>query len=74
MVFVRNLSYSEIYKLINKKVRFISDCDLFPNFDIIGKIKSISLYKNELIFDTKLECGRIIQVGSNMKNLKIDVL
>ena len=70
MKFVKNMTYDEIYSLRGNEVRFISDCEIFPNFDIIGKVKSISLKGSEYIF-TVLVKGKNIYIGSNMKNLKV---
>ena len=70
MKFVKNMTYDEIYSLRGNEVRFISDCEIFPNFDIIGKVKSISLEGSEYIF-TVLVKGKNIYIGSNMKNLKV---
>ena len=70
MKFVKNMTYDEIYSLRGSEVRFISDCEIFPNFDIIGKVKSISLEGSEYIF-TVLVKGKNIFLGSNMKNLKV---
>ena len=44
------MTYDEIYSLRGNEVRFISDCEIFPNFDITGKVKSISLEGSEYIF------------------------
>ena len=70
MKFVKNMTYDEIYSLRGNEVRFISDCEIFPNFDIIGKVKSISSEGSEYIF-TVLVKGKNIYIGSNMKNLKV---
>ena len=64
------MTYDEIYSLRGNEVRFISDCEIFPNFDITGKVKSISLEGSEYIF-TVLVKGKSIYIGSNMKNLKV---
>ena len=70
MKFVKNMTYDEIYSLRGSEVRFISDCEIFQNFDITGKVKSISLEGSEYIF-TVLVKGKNIYIGSNMKNLKV---
>ena len=70
MKFVKNMTYDEIYSLRGNEVRFISDCEIFPNFDITGKVKSISLEGSEYVF-TVLVKGKNIYIGSNMKNLKV---
>ena len=63
------MTYDEIYSLIGSEVRFISDCEIYPNFDVIGKVKSISLEDSEYVFIVSVK-GKNIHIGSNMKNLK----
>ena len=60
--------------LISKKIRFTSDCEFFPNFDVKGKILSCHIKSNELIFKMKTTNGKIIEIGSNMKNLKFEFI
>lgn len=60
--------------LNGKNVRFVSDCEIFPNFDVTGKVLSIEIGKNnEYIFKLRT-ARRVISVGSNMKNLKVEFL
>lgn len=70
MKLIKNMTYDEIYSLRGNEVRFISDCEIFPNFDVIGKVKSISLEGSEYIFVVSVK-GKNIHIGSNMKNLKV---
>lgn len=70
MKLVKNMTYDEIYSLRGSEVRFISDCEIFPNFDVIGKVKSISLESSEYIFNVFIK-GKNIRIGSNMKNLRV---
>ena len=70
MKFVKNMTYNEIYSLRGNKVQFISDCEIFPNFDVIGKVKEISLIGSEYVFTVSVK-GKNIHIGSNMKNLKV---
>ena len=70
MKLVKNMTYDEIYSLIGSEVRFISDCEIFPNFDITGKVKSISLIDSEYVFIVSVK-GKNIHIGSNMKNLQV---
>ena len=76
MKLVKELTYIELQELINKNVRFISDCVLFKDFDIKCKIISIDNYQNtEHIFNCKiLNNGKIIKIGSNMSNLQFEIL
>lgn len=61
-----------IKKLVGKKVRFTSDCELFQNFDITGKVISYYVKGTEILFKTKIG-NKTIDVGSNMKNLKFEL-
>ena len=70
MKLVKNMTSDEIYSLVGSEVRFISDCEIFPNFDVIGKVKSISLEGPEYVFIVSIK-GKNIYIGSNMKNLKV---
>lgn len=64
------MTYDEIYSLRGNEVQFISDCEIFPNFDVIGKVKSIYLEGSEYVFIVSVK-GKNIHIGSNMKNLKV---
>ena len=70
MKLVKKMTYDEIFSLNGNEVRFISDCEIFPNFDIIGKVKSISLIGSEYVFIVSVK-GKNIHIGSNMKNLRV---
>lgn len=70
---IDNLNYKELYSLLNKTVRFISDCEFFPNFDVSGKIVKITFNKGEYIFLLRLKNKKEIEVGSNMKNLQFEL-
>ena len=52
---VSDLSYIEINnKLFGKKVHFKSDCEFFPNFDVVCIIKDITIKNGEILFDCKV--------------------
>ena len=60
---VKGRTYIQLQnELLGKKARFISDCQLFPNFDVTGKVISYKMSGSNLLF--------IIQVGE--KKLSID--
>lgn len=61
-----------IKKLVGKKVRFTSDCELFQNFDVTGKVMSYYVKGTEILFKTKIG-NKTIDIGSNMKNLKFEL-
>ena len=72
---IKSYSYTWLMKsLVNKKVRFTSDCEFFPNFDVNGKILSSHIKGNELIFKLKVTNTKTIDVGSNMKNLRFEII
>ena len=63
-------------KLLGKRVRFTSDCELFPNFDVKVQVVSISLSSNkEILFDCRsLSYSKKLTIGSKMKNLRFQIL
>ena len=63
-------------KLLGKKVRFISDCELFPNFDVKVQVISVSISRNrEILFDCRsLSNRKKLTIGSKMKNLRFQLL
>lgn len=75
--FVKEYSYDQLKdKLINKKVHFTSNCQFFPNFDVICIVLSIKYAKgsNELLFDTITTNNKKLTIGSNMHNLKFEII
>lgn len=79
---VSQLTYSELCSYIGQTVRMMSDCDMFPNFDVTGEIQDISIRSNIeyiiTIYVSRTENNvynkRQLQVGSNMSNLTIESL
>lgn len=63
-------------KLLGKRVRFTSDCELFPNFDVKVQVVSISLSSSkEMLFDCRnLSNRKKLTIGSKMKNLRFQIL
>ena len=73
MQLVKGISYDKIYKMtFGKNIRFISDCEFFPNFDIICKVKNIYIKNNEILFDVITSSNKKLTIGSNMKNLQFE--
>jgi len=60
--------------LIGKTIRFKSDCEFFPNFDVNMKVSSIYLKNNEIIFEGKVKHKNNFIIGANMKNLSFEIL
>lgn len=73
MVNVKSKSYFELQKLSGKKVHFTSDCEFFPNFNVTGRVIGSSINGNEYVFKVKTLKGKIIDIGSNMRNLKYEI-
>ena len=75
MIEVKEYTYETLSELcLGQHVHFTSDCELFPNFDIKCKVLQIQIKGSEIIFTCKLSNGKIITVGSNMKNLKFEII
>ena len=76
MELVSKYSFRQIItKIIGKNVQFTSDCEFFPNINVIGKVLNYKLRGNEIIFKVKIKnTGKLIDVGSNMKNLQFKIV
>lgn len=76
MQFVSKYSFPVLIKMLNcKNVHMISDCDFFPNFNITGQVIGCTINGNELLFKIKTtNKPKIIDVGSNMKNLQFEIV
>ena len=61
-------------KLLGKKVHFISDCQLFPNFDVSGKVVDIVLSGNIPLIKTLMKNGKTINIDGGMSNLSFELL
>lgn len=73
MKLVKNLSYIQIQnELLGKTARFKSDCEFFPNFDVIGKVIKCYVINGETILDVITNKGKQIKIGSKMKNLRFN--
>ena len=72
---IKDYPFELIYKKIfGKNVRFKSDCEFFPNFDVIIKINKVSINGNEILFEGKTKNGKLLTIGSNMKNLQFEII
>ena len=71
---IKKMSLLDLSKtLIGHKVRFISDCEFFPNFIVSGRVLDVSIgNNNEYLINIKTKpTGKEMTVGSNMRNLSI---
>ena len=72
---VKKLKYTDLLMLVGSRCQFKSDCEFFPNFNLIGTIHDVSINNNEYIINIETEpTGKIIPIGSNMRNLTIEKL
>lgn len=72
---IKDFSYIDLSNiLIGKLTQFKSDCEFFPNFDVIGKVKRISIAKNNEILIHIIVKNKEYQIGSNMSNLSFQLL
>ena len=61
-------------KMLGKKVHFTSDCQLFPNFNVTGKVISMTMKNGETIINViENKTNKHLSIGSNMKNLRFTV-
>jgi hypothetical protein len=72
---VKDYSFSQLYKkMFGKNVHFTSDCEFFPNFDVVIKVNDIYINKNEIIFKGKTKNSKMLTIGSNMSHLMFEVV
>lgn len=72
---IKKYPYNKLTSLLlGKKVHFTSDCQLFPNFNVIGKPISISLVNGIPLIKTILTNGKTIQIDGGMSNLSFELL
>ena len=72
---VKNYSFSQLYKkMFGKNIHFTSDCEFFPNFDVIIKVNDIYINKNEIIFKGKTKNNKMLTIGSNMSHLQFEII
>ena len=75
MEHIKNFGFEVIYKkLFGKNVRFISNCEFFPNFDVTIKINKIYIRNNEILFEGLTKTNKKLTIGSNMKNLQFETV
>ena len=58
--------------LVGKRLHFKCECLL--NIDVVGIVKSWSLYQGEIIWDVYTDSGKLIKIGENHPNMFIDEL
>jgi len=69
------MAAKDVFSLVGKTCHFKSNCKIFKNFDVKGKVASCSMLKSgEVLMRVTLPSGRHIDIGSKMPNLKCDVL
>lgn len=74
MNFVSKYSYNDLCKLlIGNIVNFKSDCQIFPNFNVTGKVLQITIAKNNEYLIKILRNGKQYDIGSNMRNLSFSI-
>ena len=75
MEHVKNFGFEVIYKKIfGKNVRFKSNCEFFPNFDVIIKVNKIYIKGTEILFEGLTKTNKKLTIGSNMKNLQFETI
>ena len=72
---IKNYGYNILNNmLLGKIVQFISDCEFFPNFNVTGKVISITMKNGETIINViENKTNKHLSIGSNMKNLRFTV-
>ena len=72
---IKNYGYNILNNmLLGKIVQFISDCEFFPNFNVTGKVISMTMKNGETIINIiETKTNKHLSIGSNMKNLRFMV-
>ena len=67
---IKNYGYNILNNmLLGKIVQFISDCEFFPNFNVTGKVISMTMKNGETIINViENKTNKHLSIGSNMKN------
>lgn len=73
---VSRSTLDDIYLLIGKNVHFVSDCELFPEFDIVCKVIRIDILNGEYLFNVNISKPKRKQltISGNMKNLQYELI
>ena len=58
--------------LVGKRLHFKCNCLL--NIDVVGVVKSWSIYQNEIIWEVLTDSGKFIKIGENHPNMFIEKL
>lgn len=75
MTSANNRNFSFFSSILGKKVHMLSDCEFFPNFDLTGKVVAINPGSNgETVLTLLTNNGKNMYVGSNMKNLRYELV
>ena len=75
MELISNYSYEELCNiLMGKLVNLKSDCQIFPNFDVTGKVTNIVISKNKEYIIKLLRNGKVYDIDSHMHNLRFSLL
>lgn len=72
---VKKLKYTDMLMFIGSRCEFRSDCEFFPNFHVIGNVTSVEIKGKEYVINVQTEpTGKLIPIGSKMRNLTIEKL
>ena len=75
MELVKKYPYNKLtVMLLGKQVHFTSDCKLFPNFNVTGKVVNMTLERGIPLIKTILNSGKTIHIDGGMSNLQFEVL
>jgi hypothetical protein len=70
---IKGLSHYKLQHLIGHTVRFISDCEMFPHFNVTGRVVSITTHKSEPIIEIiEKRYHKRITISGHMKNLRYE--
>ena len=67
-----NMAKVSYDKFIGKHIKITSNCEMFPEFKVTGKLLSVSKTSyGESMLKVKTDEGRILSIGSSMKGFNV---
>lgn len=72
---LKGISRYRLQRMIGHHVRFISDCELFPNFNVTGKVVNVAIQSNEPIIEIiEKRSHKRLTISGHMKNLQYETV
>lgn len=75
MKIAREQTFETLCQLTGNIVNFVSDCEFFPNFNVVGRVVDVYINTNSetMITINAIPNNRKLDIGVNMKNLRYEI-